>query len=203
MAKFALVTALLFLVGCSSSAPNTGAPDSLKALIGEKGGAAELSLRQAGYEHRNTVKTESSSISRWRGKDGGCIEVTTADGRFSRIMPADAGLCVDDGSALPPSGEATAMRTVCGVIVAEKTSRYLCEVEENRQGTTKLKMPDTNIQLVWKPGGKVEFLQEGAAAIDAKYVESEGETDIIVDARTFFYVSNPQAAALEVKNFKP
>lgn len=192
----------LMLGGCSATAPKQALPDGLEKLIGARGRDGETGLLQAGYQHRSTSKTETSSLARWRGRDGGCIEVTTTDGRYAKITPVAASLCDDNGSAVAPSGNAKAMRTVCGVIVGGKTSRYLCEVEENRQGTTVMRLPDTTIRLGWKPGGKLEFAQEGTASREVKYSESEGETDIFVDERTFFYISNPQAAELEVKNFR-
>jgi hypothetical protein len=197
---------LALLAGCSTSSETkqeAGLPAELKGLIGARGGDGEGALERAGYLHRNTTKTADSSLTRWRGKDGSCIEVTTTDGRYAKIAPVAASACEASDAAVPPSGNPGVLRTVCGVIVGGKTSRYLCEVEENRQGTTKMRMPDTNIELTWKPGGKVTFAQEGTSAIEAKYSESEGEMDIIVDARTFFYISNPDAAALEVKSFKP
>lgn len=193
------------LVGCStSSTSNTGLPAELKNLIGVKGREGEQGLKQAGFEHRNTAKTEVSAISHWRGKDGACVEVTTTDGRYEKMDFVAADKCQDENKAVASSGEAGAMRTVCGVIVNKKPTRYLCEVVENRQGTTKLKMPDTSLELTWQPGGKVSVLQEGTtASLEAKYSESEGETDIFVDERTFFYISNPGAAAMEVRTFKP
>lgn len=197
---------LAFLAGCASapvSQPEAGLSAELKSLIGAKGGAGEAGLERAGYVHRNTSKTATSSLTRWRGKDGSCIEVTTTEGRYEKIAPVAASECEASDAAVAPSGNPAALRTVCGVIVGGKTTRYLCEVEENRQGTTKMKMPDTTIELTWKPGGKVTFAQDGANPIEAKYAESEGEMDLIVDQRTFFYISNPEAAALEVKSFKP
>lgn len=217
MSRIFLITLAALLAGCSSppssssSAPSSsppaqpadsGLPAGLQKLVGARGRDGEDGLRQLGYEFRNATQASGSSLTRWR-KDGGCIEVTTTDGRYAKIASTAAGLCDSDGSAVPVSGSANSLRTVCGVIVGGKTTRYLCEVEENRKGATKLKMPDTNIELVWKPGGKLDFRQEGANPVEAKYTESEGETDIFVDARTFFYISNPQAAALEVKSFKP
>jgi hypothetical protein len=217
MARTLLIALTAFLAGCSSSSTSSssspsssapaqtaesGLPAGLQKLVGVRGRDGELGLQQLGYEFRNASQANGSSLTRWR-KGGGCIEVTTTDGNYARIANVAANLCEADGSAVPASGNANALRTVCGVIVGGKTTRYLCEVEENRKGITKMKMPDTNIELVWKAGGKLDFRQDGANPVEAKYHEAEGETDIFVDARTFFYISNPQAAALEVKSFKP
>lgn len=199
-----LAAATFLLAACSSTKSTreeSGLPAEVKSLIGAKGRDGEEGLKKAGYEHRNTEKSGGNSITHWQGK-GGCLEVTTTDGRYASITAVDSGKCKAGSQETAASGTPGAMRTVCGVIVGGKTTRYLCEVVENRQGTTKLTMPDTNLQLTWKPDGKVEFLQEGVPMVMAKYSESEGETDIMVDERTFFYISNPSAAEMEVKNFK-
>jgi hypothetical protein len=160
-------------------------------------------MKQAGYEFRNGSQTESSSITHWRGKGGACVEVTTADGKYASIKTADAGKCEADGSAVAASGKAGAKRTVCGVIVGGKPTRYLCEVEENRQGTTVLRFPDTTLKLTWNVGStSVKVEQEGAQPVTVKYADAEGETNFRLDERTFFYISNPGMAEMEVKNFR-
>lgn len=215
MARVFLMAAAALLAGCSpSSAPSSapasksaasdsGTPAELKSLIGARGSSGEAGLKEAGYEFRNTSKTDTSSITHWRGKNGDCIAVTTTDGKYSSITTVDAGKCSDDGSAVAASGKAGAMRTVCGVIVGGKTYRYLCEVEENRQGTSVLRMPDTTLKLTWNLGSNsVQVEQDGTKPVVVKYAEAEGETNFRVDQRTFFYIANPGMAEWEVKNFR-
>lgn len=104
---------------------------------------------------------------------------TTTDNRYARIAKTSSARC-------EAGGKAAGMRTDCGVIVGRKTERYLCNVEENRQGTMKMVMPDPNISLVWRPNRKVDFVQEAAHPIAAMNPDAEGETDFVVDHWTFF-----------------
>jgi len=211
MARAFLIVMAALLAACSSSTtpasksapPDAGTPAELKSLIGARGSSGELGLQQAGYEFRNASKAGNSSITHWSGKNGACIAVTTTDGEYSSITSVDTGKCSDDGSAVAASGKPGVMRTVCGVFVGGKPHRYLCEVEENRQGTTILRMPDTTLRLTWNLGSNsVQVDQEGAKPVVAKYADAEGETNFRVDERTFFYISNPSLAEMEVKNFR-
>ncbi len=186
----------------AASADST-TPEELKSLIGAKGGSGENGLQQAGYEYRNTTKTGTTSIAFWSGKGGTCVAVTTANGRYENIATTEAANCKSSGDAAASSGKPGATRTVCGVIVGGKTTRYLCEVEENRQGATTLRMPDTTLTLKWNLGSNsVQVEQDGMSPSVVKYADSEGETNFRLDQRTFFYISNPGLAAMEVKNFK-
>jgi hypothetical protein len=213
MKKALLIGLASLLTACSSgptSAPKpasqaagSGTPAELQSLIGVRGSAGEAGMQSAGYTFRNATQTDSSSVTHWRGKDGGCVEVATKDGSYSSITAVDAAKCAEDGSAVASSAKAGAARTVCGVIVDGKTNRYICEVEENRQGTTVLRLPDTTLNLKWNLGSNsVSVAQDGMAPQVVKYSDSEGETNFRLDKRTFFYISNPGMAEMEVKNFK-
>lgn len=180
-----------------------GTPAELKSLIGARGSSGEQGLAEAGYEFRNAAQTEAGSITHWRGKNGTCVAIATTEGRYASIVAVEAANCAEDGSAATPSGRAGATRTVCGVIVGGTTTRYLCEVEENRQGTTVLRFPDTTLTLTWNVGStSVQVEQEGTAPVTVKYADAEGETNFRLDQRTFFYISNPRLAEVEVKNFR-
>ena len=215
MQRAFFTVAAAFLAACSpsgapSSAPasqsaaaDSGTPAELKNLIGARGSSGETGMKEAGYEFRNASRTDNASVTHWRGRNGACVAVTTADGKYSSIKAVDAANCADDGKAVAASGKPGAMKTVCGVIVAGKTSRYLCEVEENRQGTTVLRMPDTTLRLSWNLGSNsVQVAQEGVSPVTVKYADAEGETNFRVDDRTFFYIANPGMAEVEVKNFR-
>ncbi len=213
MKKALLIGSASLLAACSSSPTSTpepasqsaggGTPAELQSLIGVRGGAGESGLQSAGYTFRNASQTDSSSVTHWRGKDAGCVEVTTKDGSYASIKTVAAAKCADDGSAAASSVKPGVARTVCGVIVDGKTSRYICEVEENRQGTTVLRLPDTTLNLKWDLGSNsVSVAQDGMDPQVVKYSDSEGETNFRLDKRTFFYISNPGLAEMEVKNFK-
>lgn len=211
MAKVVFIAFVTLLVGCSSSptteskssTANSNTPTELQKLIGVGGSAGEAALKDAGYEFRNGSKSDAGSITRWRSKDGACVAVTTSDGKYASIQSVDASQCLEDGNAVAASAKPGSMRTICGVIVGGKTTRYVCEVEENRQGTTVLRMPDTTLRLTWNLGSNsVEVAQEGVKPQVVKYANAEGETNFRVDDRTFFYIANPSMAEMEVKNFR-
>lgn len=99
-------------------------------------------------------------------------------------------------------------QTVCGVIVGGKTSRYLCEATDLAADKgvqrTALRFPDNELLLVWGDGKRVDVQIEGPAApIPATYSTSEGETDVFLAGKTYFYYSDRGLAAMEVKHFKP
>ncbi|MBI4893603.1 MAG: hypothetical protein HY821_23485 [Acidobacteria bacterium] len=201
-----LAMAAVVLAGCSAQKPASeasGVPSEVSSLIGAKGSSGEAGLQKAGYEFRNAEQAGGSSVTHWQGK-AGCLEVTTTDGRYASITVVDAAKCKEAGKEVAASGAPGAMKTVCGVIVKGQTTRYLCEVEENRQGTTVLRMPDTTLKLKWQVGSRsLELTQDDMKPVVVKYSDAEGETNFKVDERTFFYIANPAMAAMEVKDFKP
>jgi hypothetical protein len=96
--------------------------------------------------------------------------------------------------------------TVCGVIVSGANYRYRCKVEDlysgRRKTQTVLYYPDQIIRLVWKTGDRVELNFEGMVPKEARYSSSEGETDFYFEDKTYFYISNKDAARREVENFR-
>jgi len=66
-----------------------------------------------------------------------------------------------------------------------------------------LRMPDTTLKLKWNVGStSVEVAQDDVTPVVVKYADAEGETNFRLDTRTFFYISNPGMAEMEVKNFR-
>ena len=99
-------------------------------------------------------------------------------------------------------------QTVCGVIIDGKTHSYLCTVTEIKGNKgierTALRFPDQEIQLVWGKGKQVDVLFEGlASATPATYSTDEGETDLFIEDKTYFYYSDRGMAAKAVEHFKP
>jgi hypothetical protein len=96
--------------------------------------------------------------------------------------------------------------SVCGVIVHSTNYRYRCKVEDlysgGRKTQTVLYYPDQTIRLVWKAGDRVELNFEGMVPKEARYSSSEGETDFYFEDKTYFYISNKDAARREVESFR-
>ena len=51
-------------------------------------------------------------------------------------------------------------------------------------------------------GNEVVLHFEGMNPQDARYSRSEGETDFQFEDKTYFYISNKDAARMEVQNFR-
>jgi hypothetical protein len=86
--------------------------------------------------------------------------------------------------------------------------RYLCEVTDVKGDggaeRTALRFPDNELLLVWGEGNRVAVQFQGLAnATPATYSVSEGETNVFLDGKTYFYYSDPGFAAMEVEHFKP
>ena len=95
--------------------------------------------------------------------------------------------------------------TVCGVIVNGETHRYRCTAvdffENGRVVKTALHYPDMNLRAVWRSGNEVELHFEGMTPQWARYSRSGDETDIYYENKTYFYISDKNAARREVANF--
>jgi hypothetical protein len=57
--------------------------------------------------------------------------------------------------------------------------------------------------LHWEAGNRVRVEMPGSAPLEGIWTEYEGETDIVTPEQTWFYVSNREAAALEVRSLEP
>lgn len=177
---------------------------NLQDLVGARGSSGEVQLQQRGYEFLRTDKSDEGVYSYWTEKETGkCVTVRTEEGRYQSLVYAPSSDC---GTA-NVSQSRTDFETVCGVIVDQQNYRYLCEVSDQYEGENKVRTtltyPDIELQLTWKSGNKVSIDTVGASTIEASYSTSEGETDIFTSDKTYFYISNQEAAALEVQNFQP
>ena len=95
--------------------------------------------------------------------------------------------------------------TVCGVMVEGKHYRYKCRVEgaaPGGRGRTVLRYPDQTITLNWRGGRRVNVTFEGMKPQPLTYNTSEGTTQFIFEDKTYFYVSDRDAARMEVQNFR-
>ncbi len=67
---------------------------------------------------------------------------------------------------------------------------------------TTLKFPDQVLRMMWKPNNEVLLHFEGMNPQHARYSRSEGETNFQFEDKTYFYISNKDAARMEVQNFR-
>lgn len=164
-----------------------------------------------GYKYVKGEKSGSDSYTYWRkGHKGQCITVRTAEGRYQSLVEAPDADCqasnAVDGVPAPGFSEhGSRFATVCGVIVDGKNYRYKCTVEgaaPGGSGKTVIHYPDQKITLHWQSArrGKVTF--EGMKPQSMRFNTSEGNTQFIYEGKTYFYISDPGAAEMEVKHFQ-
>lgn len=185
--------------------PATSGPvPALQDLIGVRGRDGEGQLQQRGYTFLKNEKTDTESFSFYsEPSTANCVAVITADGVYREIVYTEPVDCqADDADTRTES-----FQTVCGVIVDGQTNSYLCDLENTYANTTLTKTvlnyPDITFEYVWGEGNTVTVNSQGANPISATYSTSEGETDIFLDDRTYFYYSDRGAAEFEVQNFQP
>lgn len=191
----------------SAEPSGSGVVPNLSDLVGVRGSAAEAQMQARGYTAVGGEADGAAKVTYWRlARDGSCISVRTADGRYEAIAPATREDCeraekATQGVAKPDAG---GFRTVCGVMVEGKPVRYVCSVVGGDQHSTPttLRFPDLEMVLKWQAGKSVSVEMQGSVPIAGTWSDSEGETDIVTPEKTWFYVSNRQAAALEVQSLE-
>lgn len=184
----------------------------LQDLVGVRGSSGEQILKSRGYKYVGADKSDGVARSFYEETETGkCLQVITDEGRYQSLLyipesdckrVADAQVGISDEPQAPGS-----FKTVCGVIVNKVTSRYLCDVsneyDNGNLSRTTLRYPDLVFTLVWLGGDQVRMETQGAVPQEATFSTSEGETDIFVSDKTYFYYSDPELAAMEVKSFRP
>ena len=180
----------------------------LQDLVGARGRDGEGTLQQRGYTWIRTEKSDNASFAYWReSRNGQCIVVKTADGRYESIVYGTAADCKGGGGSGASAEERREeFKTVCGVIVNRENYRYRCTVVDFYTGDHKtrtiLHYPDQKIELTWNPGGRIGLQFEGMTPQDARYSTSEGETNFMYEGKTYFYYSNKDLARREYDNFR-
>lgn len=215
MANRRLAPALgLGLIALAATAEAQDPVRDLQDLIGARGSSGESALESRGYTWVGGEKSGTASFTYWQKGDAShCISVKTEDGRYQAIVHAMPFDCqkgnpapVADTGAQADKATPDPFETVCGAIVDGKTYRYRCKaVDFRRDGRTvrtALHYPDQKIVLVWKSATSAKVHFEGMNPQEARVSTSEGETDFFFEDRTYFYISNRDAARLEVQNFR-
>lgn len=183
---------------------------SLQDLVGARGRDGEYQMEQRGYNFIRTDKSATDIYGYWQENENGqCVVVHIADGRYQSIVFAPASDC-KGGSAAAGGDDAYDRQdkfdTVCGVIVDGQAHRYRCTAVDFYDGGRKVKTalhyPDMNMRVVWKSGKNVVLHFEGMNPQNATYSSSEGETDIYYEGKTYFYISDKDAARSEVASLR-
>ena len=198
----ALAAALIFTQAALAQDPAPGLQD----LVGARGGSGEEALRERGYKFVKGEKSGAGSYTYWRqARTGQCIVVRTAEGRYQSLVTALNASCQDGAAESAPAPAPGGFATVCGVTVEGKLYRYKCTVEgaaPGGPGKTVVRYPDQNITLNWRGPRRASVIFEGMKPQSVRPSTSEGTTQFVFEDKTYFYVSNRDAARMEVQNFR-
>ena len=201
-----LAAALLLTQTALAQDPAPGLQD----LVGARGSSGEQALQERGYKFIKGEKSGSDSYTNWRNaRTGQCIIVRTANGRYQSLVSAPAFDCqggaAESAPAPGPGGSGGRFATVCGVTVEGKPYRYKCTVEgaaPGGRGRTVVHYPDQTITLNWRGGRRGSVTFEGMKPQPVTFNTSEGTTQFVFEGKTYFYVSDPAAAEMEVQSFR-
>lgn len=182
----------------------------LQDLVGARGSSGEQVLEERGYRFVKGEKSGGSSYTNWlNARTGKCITVRTANGRYQSIVTSPVFDCQDGATENVPVEKPDKTNnhhfaTVCGVTVGSKLYRYPCKLEgaaPGGHGKTVLHYPDQTITLNWHGGRHVSVIFEGMKPQRTTYNTSEGTTQFVFEDKTYFYISDRDAAKMEVRNF--
>ena len=197
-----LAAALLLTQTARAQDPAPGLQD----LVGARGSSGEQVLQERGYEFVKGEKSGGDSYTNWRNaRTGQCIIVHTAQGRYQSLVTAPDFDCQEGAAESAPAPGAGGFATVCGAEVAGKLYRYKCTVEgaaPGGPGKTVLRYPDQTITLNWRGPGQASAIFEGMKPQAVRPRTAEGTTQFVFEDKTYFYVSDPAAAEMEVRNFR-
>ena len=198
----ALAAVLIFTQAALAQDPAPGLQD----LVGARGGSGEEALRERGYKFVKGEKSGAGSYTYWRqARTGQCIVVRTAEGRYQSLVTALNASCQDGAAESAPAPAPGGFATVCGVTVEGKLYRYKCTMEgaaPGGPGKTVVRYPDQNITLNWRGPRRASVIFEGMKPQSVRPSTSEGTTQFVFEDKTYFYVSNRDAARMEVQNFR-
>ena len=201
----ALVAALILAPATYAQDPAPGLQD----LVGARGSSGEQALQERGYKFIKGEKSGSDSYTNWRNtRTGQCVIVRTANGRYQSLVTAPAFDCqggAAESAPAPGGGSGGRFATVCGATVEGKLYRYKCTVEgaaPGGPGKTVVRYPDQNITLNWRGPRRASVIFEGMKPQSVRPSTSEGTTQFVFEDKTYFYVSNRDAARMEVQNFR-
>ena len=200
-----------------SAVPGAFAQDSvqhLQDLIGIRGIDGDNRMEQRGYHRVRTDQSGDDYYSYFRdNRSGRCISIRISQGNYASIVSTPDFDCREGnqgGGSGGGSGGDQVQRdkftSICGVVADDQPYRYRCEAvdvyQDNRLTKTVLQYPDLKIILLWHGRNSVTVRMEGMHDQETRYSTSEGETSLRFSDKTYFYISNKDAARPEVGNFR-
>ncbi len=182
----------------------------LQDLIGARGRDGEYQMRKRGYHWMRTAKSNGDSYSYWHdNRSGHCVSIRTSQGLYVSILDTPDFDCQEGkqkGGTGGNSEQGDKFSTVCGVAVNDQLSSYQCEAidvyQGNRLNHTVLHYPDQTLRLLWHGRNSATVRIQGMNDQEIRYSSSEGETRFRFSDKTYFYISNKEAARRETESFK-
>ena len=175
--------------------PGAFAQDSvrhLQDLIGVRGVDGDNQMERLGYHRLRTDKSGNDFYS--------------SEGFIASIVNTPDFDCQGDGGPTGDQSQSDKFTTVCGVVVDCRSYRYRCEVVDVYKGIqltkTVLHYPDLKIKLLWHGRNSVTVRMEGMHDQETRYSTSESETSFRLSDKTYFYISNKDAARREIGDFR-
>jgi len=206
----AFVAAMCMVVVATAAAQGR-VPAELQDIVGfkDRDGEGEMVLR--GYVYLG----DEREFKYWRPPAGGqCVRALVRDGRYRSVEHAAQAECdrvearVASGGARPvppvnppPGG----FVTLCGWRDDQQTHRYRCRVdgvEPGAHGKTVLAFPQARATLTWRRGSRVRVAFVGAPPVETGYSERRHVVRFRIQEREYFYVSDRDVAARELRSLR-
>ena len=153
-----------------------------------------MTLKNREYAWVRTSKSSSDSHSHWQeNRNGHCVVVRTAGGRYGSIVYTPASDFEGGKVQAPPGQAGKGFDIVCGVFVGatRHNYNYKCKIEDpyegNRKAYSVLYFPDQALKMAWKPGDVVELHFEGMIPKTSKHARFLGARSTLISKtrRTF------------------
>lgn len=205
----AIIAAICMAVVAAAAAQ--GRVPELQDILGFKDRDGEGEMVQRGYVYSG----DEREFKYWRRTaDGRCVRALVRDGRYRSVEHAAQPECdrvearVASGGARPappvnpsPGG----FVTLCGWRADRETHRYRCRVdgvEPGASGKTVVAFPQARATLTWRRGSRVRVAFVGAPPVETGYSERRHVVRFRIEEREYFYVSDRDVAARELRSVR-
>ncbi len=198
---------------CGQQAAAGGQKAEVKDLIGGDAIKAFDTMTSRGFKSVDTYTTSDDYIVTWwyNASTRQCVNTQSKNGRVTSAAEDCNPKCSEaasqaGGGTSSAGASSNSFDTVCWVIVGGKDSPYRCRVTDQYAGgqktRTTLRFPDQTIELTWQTRDRVGLQFEGMVPKDSRYSSSEGETNWVLEGKTYYYFSDKDRARSELQRLR-
>lgn len=193
---------------CEEAASEREPVPHLQDLVGNRAVGSGNALRLRGYEAFVEGMPETAMYAYWRHRDTGeCIVVRTEHGHVRSILEADEERCRGAARVERQATEGPSeYETICGITANGETTRHLCQAtvfhEDGRRARTVVRYPDTEVTFNWQEDRTVSVRIVGSPNQQGTFSMSDGTTSVMVEGRTYYFISDIGMAEREVRAYK-